>query len=52
MSWVGGIFGLALVAVVMAVGTDAYMTECQPKSFYAIVGLCSPSAAGVKPAPW
>jgi len=52
MSWVGGIFGLALVAVVIAVGTDVYMTKCQPGSFYAIVGLCSPSAVGQKPRTW
>jgi hypothetical protein len=49
MSWVDGIFSLALVAVVVAVGTDVYMTKCQPESFYAIVGLCSPSTAGQKP---
>lgn len=49
MSWVGGIFSLALVAHVVAVGTDVYMTKCQPGSIYAIVGLCSPSAVGQKP---
>jgi hypothetical protein len=43
MGWVGGIFGLALVAIAVAVGTDLYMTKCQPGSFYAVAGLCSPS---------
>jgi hypothetical protein len=52
MNWVGGIFGLALVAVVVAVGTDVYMTKCQPGSFYAAIGLCSPSGVGEKPEPW
>jgi len=42
MNWVGGIFLLALIAVVVAVGTDVHMTKCQPRSFYASVGLCSP----------
>ena len=46
MGWVGGILGLALLAIVVAVGTDVYLTKCQPGSFYAIVGLCSPSTAG------
>ena len=48
MGWVGGILGLALLAVVVAVGTDVSMTKCQPASFYAIVGLCSLSTAGQK----
>jgi len=52
MSWVGGILGLALVALVVAVGTDVYITKCQPGSFYSIVGLCSPSTAGQKPGTW
>ena len=43
MSWVGGIFGLALVALAVAVGTDVYMTKCQPGSFYDLTRLCSPS---------
>lgn len=42
MNWVGGIFLLALTAVVVAVATDLRMTKCQPRSFYASVGLCSP----------
>jgi hypothetical protein len=42
MNWVGGLFLLALIAVVVAVGTDVHMTKCQPRSFYAAVGLCSP----------
>jgi hypothetical protein len=50
MGWVGGILGLALVAIVVAIGTDVYMTKCQSGSFYAIVGLCSPPTAGQKPA--
>jgi hypothetical protein len=29
MRWVGGIFGLALVSVVVAVGTDVYMTSAR-----------------------
>ena len=49
MGWIGGIFVLALLAIVVAVGTDAYLTKCQPGSFYAIVGLCSPPTAGQKP---
>jgi len=52
MGWVGGILGLALLAIVVAVGTDVYLTKCQPGSFYGIVGLCSPSTAGQKPATW
>ena len=46
MGWIGGIIGLALLALVVAVGTDVYLTKCQPGSFYGIVGLCSPPTAG------
>jgi hypothetical protein len=42
MGWVGGIFGLALIAIAVAVGADLHMTKCQPGSFYALAALCSP----------
>ena len=52
MNWIGAIFVLALVALVVAVATDVFLTKCQPGSFYAIAGLCSPSTEDQKPAPW
>jgi hypothetical protein len=44
MNWIGGIFLAALITLAVAVYTDARMTRCEPKSFAAVVGLCTVNA--------
>jgi hypothetical protein len=41
MNWIGGIFLAALITLAVAIYTDARMTRCEPKSFSAVVGLCT-----------
>jgi hypothetical protein len=42
MNWIGAIFGLALVALAVAVTSDLEFTACTEGSFYAIIHLCTP----------
>ena len=41
MNWIGGIFLAAMITLAVAIYTDARMTRCEPKSFSAVVGLCT-----------
>jgi hypothetical protein len=41
MNWIGGIFLAALIMLAVAIYSDARMTRCEPKSFSAVLGLCT-----------
>jgi hypothetical protein len=41
MNWIGGIFLAALITLAVAIYSDARMTRCEPKSFAAVIGLCT-----------
>jgi hypothetical protein len=41
MNWIGGIFVAALITITFAIYSDIAMTRCEPKSFSAVVGLCT-----------
>ena len=41
MNWIGGIFLVALIAIVFAIYSDAAMTRCELNSFSSAVGLCT-----------
>jgi hypothetical protein len=41
MSWIGGIFVAALIAIALAIYSDVALTRCQPKTFAAVTGLCT-----------
>jgi hypothetical protein len=41
MNWIGGIFLAAMITLAVAIISDARMTRCEPRSFAAVVGLCT-----------
>ena len=51
MGGLAAFFGLALLAIVVAVGTDAYITKCQPGSFF-IEDFASPPQQVRNRRPW